>query len=310
MSQIADDALSGALDATLLRRLLRYLRPVWHVALAALVVLLLNSAVALVGPRVLQQAIDVAIPNKDPGLLVTLSLILAGALLAEFCTEYLGSVLTTVLGQRVMHDLRREIFAKLQVLSIPYFDRHPVGRLTTRVTSDVETLNELLSSGLVTVIGDLFTLFLILVMMAVMDWRLTLVACAVIPGVWLTAAIFRSRVRTAFSDIRARVARLNSYLQEHLAGMRVVQLFGREKAALEGFEKVNAEHLEAHLRSITIYAVFFPIIEVLGATAVALLLWYGGARTMGGTLTVGILAAFIQLTRRFFQPLQDLAEKF
>lgn len=310
MSQLADDAVTGAVDATLLRRLLRYLRPVWHVALGALAVLLLNSAVALVGPRVLQQAIDVAIPNKDPGLLVTLALIMAAALVAEFCTEYLGSVLTTVLGQRVMHDLRREIFGKLQRLSIPYFDRHPVGRLTTRVTSDVETLNELLSSGLVTVIGDLFTLFLILVMMAVMDWRLTLVACAVIPGVWLTAAIFRRRVRLAFSDIRVRVARLNSYLQEHLAGMRVVQLFGREKAALEGFEKVNADHLEAHLRSITIYAVFFPIIEVLGATAIALLLWYGGVRTVGGTLTVGILAAFIQLTRRFFQPLQDLAEKF
>ncbi|MBW8772114.1 MAG: ABC transporter ATP-binding protein, partial [Gemmatimonadetes bacterium] len=149
--------------------------------------------------------------------------------------------------------------------------------------------------------GDLFTLFLILVMMALMDWRLTLVACAVIPGVLLTASVFRARVREAFRDIRTRVARLNSYLQEHLAGMRVVQLFGREKAALDGFRQVNADHLEAQLRSITIYAVFFPIIEILAATAIALLLWYGGARALGGTLTVGILAAFIQLTRRFFQ---------
>jgi ATP-binding cassette, subfamily B, multidrug efflux pump len=310
MSQLADDTLDGTLDLTLLRRLLTYLRPVWLLALGALAVLLLSSGLNLVGPKVLQQAIDVAIPNKDSGLLGTLAAILAASLLLEFVTEYAGAVFTTLIGQRVMHALRREVFAKLQQLSIPYYDRHPVGRLTTRVTSDVETLNELLSSGVVTVIGDLFTLFLILVMMALMDWRLTLVACAVIPGVLLTASIFRSRVRQAFRDIRGKVARLNSYLQEHLAGMRVVQLFGREKAALDGFKGVNREHLDAHLRSITIYALFFPIIEVLSATALALLLWYGGARTMSATLTVGVLAAFIQLTRRFFQPLQDLAEKF
>ena len=310
MSQMADDAVGGQVDATLLRRLVKYLRSAWLLTLGALGALLVSSALNLVGPRVLQQAIDVAIPKHDTGLLATLAAVLAASLFLEFLTGYASAVLTTLIGQRVMHDLRREIFTKLQQLSIPYFDRHPVGRLTTRVTSDVETLNELLSSGLVTVIGDLFTLLLILGMMALMDWRLTLVACAVIPGVLLTASIFRSRVREAFRDIRTRVARLNSFLQEHLAGMRVVQLFGREQAALDGFKGVNADHLEAQLRSITIYAVFFPIIEVLAATAIALLLWYGGARALSGTLTVGILAAFIQLTRRFFQPLQDLAEKF
>ena len=310
MSQMADDAVGGTVDATLLRRLVKYLRSAWLLTLGALAALLVSSALNLVGPRVLQQAIDVAIPKHDTGLLATLAAVLAASLFLEFLTGYASAVLTTLIGQRVMHELRREIFAKLQQLSIPYFDRHPVGRLTTRVTSDVETLNELLSSGLVTVIGDLFTLLLILVMMALMDWRLTLVACAVIPGVLLTASIFRARVREAFRDIRTRVARLNSFLQEHLAGMRVVQLFGREEAALDGFKAVNEDHLEAQLRSITIYAVFFPIIEVLAATAIALLLWYGGARALGGTLTVGILAAFIQLTRRFFQPLQDLAEKF
>ena len=310
MSQMADDAVGVTVDATLLRRLVKYLRSAWLLTLGALAALLVSSALNLVGPRVLQQAIDVAIPKHDTGLLATLAAVLAASLFLEFLTGYASAVLTTLIGQRVMHELRREIFAKLQQLSIPYFDRHPVGRLTTRVTSDVETLNELLSSGLVTVIGDLFTLLLILVMMALMDWRLTLVACAVIPGVLLTASIFRARVREAFRDIRTRVARLNSFLQEHLAGMRVVQLFGREEAALDGFKAVNEDHLEAQLRSITIYAVFFPIIEVLAATAIALLLWYGGARALGGTLTVGILAAFIQLTRRFFQPLQDLAEKF
>jgi ATP-binding cassette subfamily B multidrug efflux pump len=310
VSQVAEDAVGAALDRTLLARLLRYLRPVWYLVAAALMVLLLNSALTLVAPRMLQQAIDVAIPNGDIALLVTLTMILAGSIVLQFGMEYSGALLTTLLGQRVMHELRREVFGKLQRLPIPYFDRHPVGRLTTRVTSDVETLNELLSSGLVTVIGDLFTLALILGMMAVLDWRLTLVACAVIPGVMLTAALFRRRVREAFRDIRAKLAKLNTYLQEHIAGMRVVQLFGREEASLEGFKTVNREHLDAHLRSITIYAVFFPIVEVLAASALALLLWYGGLRTADDTITVGVLAAFITLVRRFFQPLQDLAEKF
>ena len=310
MSGFAEDATGGELDTALLRRLLHYLRPVMGLAAGAFLALLASSALNLVGPRVLQQAIDVAIPQHDSGLLATLAVVLVVSLFLVFLADYAGAVLTTLIGQRVMHDLRIEIFTQLQRLSIPYFDRHPVGRLTTRVTSDVETLNELLSSGVVTVIGDVFTLAMILVMMALMDWRLTLVACAVIPGVLLTAAVFRSRVREAFRDIRTRLARLNSYLQEHLAGMRVVQLFGREKAAYDGFERVNAEHLEAHLRSITIYAVFLPVVELLSSLAIALLLWRGGARTLDHTLTVGVLAAFIQLTRRFFQPLQDLAEKF
>jgi ABC-type multidrug transport system, ATPase and permease components len=179
----------------------------------------------------------------------------------------------------------------------------------TRVTSDIETLNELFSAGLVTVFGDLFTLVAIMALMLVTDWRLALVAFAVIPLVWLTATVFRRQVREAFRDIRTRIARLNSFLQEHLSGMRLVQLFRREDASAAKFDALNRDHLSAHLRSITIYAVFFPVIEVLTAVALALLLYYGGLRVIGGTLTVGVLAAFIQLTRRFFQPLQDLSEK-
>jgi len=162
----------------------------------------------------------------------------------------------------------------------------------------------------VAIFGDLFTLLAIMTLMLVTDWRLALVAFAVIPLVWLTAFVFRRQVREAFRDIRVRLARLNSFLQEHLSGMRIVQLFGRERAAADAFAAVNRTHLDAHLRSITVYAVFFPIIEVLGSVAVALLLWYGGVRFANQTLTVGTLAAFIQLTRRFFQPLQDLSEKF
>lgn len=312
MSAVQDDPevpVTGY-DAALLRRLLRYIRPYRWLTALALLLLLVQSGLALIGPRLTEHALDVAIPHRDMGLLGLLAALYLGTMLVEFVVEYVGALLTTFIGQRVMYDLRMEIFAHLQRLSVQYFDRNPVGRLMTRVTSDVETLNELFSSGVVTIFGDAFTLFAIMGMMLAIDWRLALVTFAVIPLVWLTARIFRRRVREAFRDIRYRLARLNSYLQERLSGMRIVQLFGREESSAKRFAELNRDHLEAHLRSITIYAVFFPVVEVLTAVAMALLLWYGGLRVLDGTLTVGILAAFIQYTRRFFQPLQDLSEKF
>ena len=305
-----DEVLDKSYDARLLRRLLAYLRPYRGLALLAVLLLLGGAGLALVGPVLTQRALDVAIPARDIGLLGTLAALFLAALLLEFLIEYGQTLLTTYLGQRVMYDLRMQIFGHLQRLSISYFDRNPVGRLMTRVTSDVETLNELFSSGVVTVFGDVFTLLAIMTMMLLIDWRLALVTFAVIPLVWLTARIFRRRVREAFGDIRMRLARLNSYLQERLSGMRVVQLFGREADSAARFAELNQEHLEAHRRSITIYAVFFPVVELLTAVAMALLLYYGGLRALDGTITVGVLAAFIQLTRRFFQPLQDLSEKF
>jgi ATP-binding cassette subfamily B protein len=310
MSTATDEPLERGYDTGLLRRLLVYLRPHKVLTAAAVALLLVGAGLTLVAPALTQRALDVAIPNRDLGLLGTLAALFLVALALEFLAEYGQTLLTTYIGQRVMYDLRMQIFGHLQRLSIPYFDRHPVGRLMTRVTSDVETLNELFSSGVVTVFGDVFTLVAIMLMMLAIDWRLALVAFAVIPLVWLCASIFRTKVRTVFSDIRVRIARLNSFLQEHLSGMRVVQLFGREQPAAQEFSRINRDHLDAHLRSITIYAVFFPVIEVLTAVSLALLLWYGGLRTLGGTLSVGVLAAFIQLTRRFFQPLQDLSEKF
>jgi ATP-binding cassette subfamily B protein len=312
MSQISDDPVAGGrgYDAALLRRLLGYLRPYRWLTLGALALLVSQSALALVGPRLTQHALDVAVPKHDVGLLGLLAALYLATLILDLVVEYGGALLTTYIGQRVMYDLRMQIFGHLQRLSISYFDRNPVGRLMTRVTSDVETLNELFSSGVVTIFGDAFTILAIMGMMLAIDWRLALVTFAVIPLVWLTARIFRRRVREAFGDIRVRLARLNAFLQERLSGMRVVQLFGREDDSARRFGTLNREHLEAHLRSITIYAVFFPAVEVLTAVAMALLLWYGGLRVLDGTLTVGVLAAFIQYTRRFFQPLQDLSEKF
>jgi ATP-binding cassette, subfamily B, multidrug efflux pump len=305
-----DEAIDRGYDAALLRRLLVYIKPYRGLTSVAVLLLLVGAGLALVGPALTQRALDVAIPQRDLGLLGTLAALFLAALVLDFVVEYGQTLLTAYIGQRVMYDLRMQIFGHLQRLSISYFDRNPVGRLMTRVTSDVETLNELFSSGVVTVFGDVFTLLAIMTMMLVVDWRLALVTFSVIPLVWLTASIFRSRVRRAFRDIRFRLARLNAYLQERLSGMRVVQLFGREQDSAARFAQLNRDHLQAHLRSITIYAVFFPVVELLTAIAMALLLYYGGLRTLSGSLTIGVLAAFIQLTRRFFQPLQDLSEKF
>jgi ATP-binding cassette subfamily B protein len=304
-----EEPMGRAYDAKLFRRLLGFLRPHVRLVLAALVLLLLSAGLALVGPRLTQYALDVAIPRRDAGMLGGLAVIYLLALAFDFFADYGQTLLTTLIGQRVMLDLRTRIFGHLQRLSVSFFDRNPVGRLMTRVTSDVETLNELFSSGLVTVFGDIFTLAAIMGMMLLMNWRLALVAFSVIPLVWLTATLFRRHVREAFRDIRVRLARLNAYLQEQLSGMRVVQLFRRERAGYDEFDRLNQSQLEAHLRSITVYAVFFPVVEFLSSLALALLLWYGGMRALGGTLTVGVLAAFIQLSRRFFQPLQDISEK-
>lgn len=297
-------------DAALMRRLLSYVAPYKSTAVIALLLLLGTAGLTLVGPALTQRALDVAIPASNFGLLRTLALLFLASLVLEFLFDYGQAYLTAWMGQRVMADLRLTVFSHLQRLSVSYFDRNPVGRLMTRVTSDVETLNELFSSGVVTVFGDIFTLVAIVANMLIVDWRLALVAFAVIPLMMLAAFTFRKLVRDSFSDIRVRVARLNAFLQEHLTGMRVVQLFGREEAEAKAFARVNNEHLKAHLRSITVYAVFFPVVEFLTSVALALLLWRGGARALEGTLTVGVLAAFIQLTRRFFQPLQDLSEKY
>jgi ATP-binding cassette subfamily B protein len=306
----AEEPETRAYDAALAHRLLQYLHPYRWPTILAVVLLLLLSALALVPPALTQRALDVAVPHRDIGLLATLAGLYGTTLVLEFTLEWSSSVLTTWIGQGVMADLREQLFGHLQRLSIPFFDRNPVGRLMTRVTSDVETLNEVFTSGIVTVFGDCFTLVAIMAMMLYTDWRLALVAFGVIPFVILVAAYFREGTRTAFRDIRLRLARLNSYLQEQLSGMRVIQLFGREARSAQGFAAINQEHLEAHLRSITVYALFFPAIELLTAVALAALLWYGGLRAAGTGLTIGVLAAFIQLTRRFFQPLQDLSEKY
>src|SRR5690606_17735713 len=305
-----EEALGKAYDARLMRRLLRYLRPYrWRVA-AAVAVLLAGAALELVGPWLTKVALDRAIPDRDTTLLAGLAVAYLVALALAFLFEYAQTLLTTWIGQRVMYDLRREIFGHLQRLSLPFFDRNPVGRLMTRVTNDVEVLNELFSSGVVTVFGDVFTLLFIVGAMFALDWRLALVTLAVLPLVAGAAFFFRGRIRRAYRDIRVRLARINAFLQERITGITVIQLFGREEETRGRFREINRDHLDAHLRSITYYALFFPVIEVLTAVALALIIAYGGIGILGGTVSVGVVAAFLQYARRFFRPIQDLSEKY
>lgn len=305
-----EDEIGKVYDPRLARRLLAYTRPYGWLVTGAVALLLIEGALQLVGPLLTRSVIDEAIPAGDTGAVARATVLFSLALAGSFVAQYGETLLTARLGQFVMHDLRSQLFAKLQRLPIRYFDRTPVGRLVTRVTSDVEALNEMFTAGVVSGLGDLFTLLAIGTLMLVADWRLALSAFAVIPFVYITSHFFRQRVRIAYREIRAAVARINAYLQERVTGMPVVQLFGREPQERRAFDALNAAHFEAHRRSIRYYAVYFPAVELLTTVALAALV-VGAAGRVGATgLTVGTVAAFLQLVRRFFQPLQDLADKF
>lgn len=310
MDHHEEEALGKAYDARLMRRLLKYLRPYrWRVA-AAILLLLFAAAIELVGPYLTKVALDRAIPAHDRTLLGQLAGIYLLAMLASFALEAMQKLLTMRLGQSVMFDLRRELFRHMQRLGVPFYDRNPVGRLITRVTGDVEVLNELFSSGVITLFGDVFTLVVIAGAMLLIDWRLALVMFTVLPAAIFAAGIFRSRIRDAFRDIRVRVARINAYLQERISGVAIVQLFGRERDAGQRFREITNDHLQAHLRSVTYYALFFPVIEILTTVSFALAIVYGGHRILGSSATVGTLTAFFFWGRRFFRPIQDLSEKY
>ena len=305
-----EDVVGKVYDARLVRRLSVYVRPYLWLVAAAFGCLMLDGLLQLVGPLMTQRVIDVALPNHDTALVVRAALLFAASLVVAFACQYGETMLTGLLGQRVMRDLRRDIFGHVQRLPVVFFDRNPVGRLVTRVTSDVESLNELFTAGVVAGAGDVFTLLAISVAMVVTDWRLALAAFAVIPFVYAASHVFRAKVRGSYRDIRTRLARINAYLQERITGMRIVQLFGRERTEAERFEELNRGHLQANLDSIKYYALYFPVIEILTTIALASLIVAGARRVEINTLTVGTVGAFLQLVRRFFQPLQDLSDKF
>jgi ATP-binding cassette subfamily B protein len=305
-----EEIVGRAYDARLIRRLLKYLRPYSLRIVLATLLLLISTLAQLAGPWLTKIAIDNHIMTKDlPGLLRIVWLFI-GILVAQFILQYFQIYIMQWVGQKTMYDLRMAIFNRLEHLGLSFFDKNPVGRLVTRVTSDVQALNELFTSGVVAVFGDLILLFGIMAFMFKLNWKLALVTMAVLPAIFTASIIFRIKVRKAFRRIRTRVARLNAFLQEHVSGMWVVQSFAAEKRTFEKFDTINSDLKEHHLKTVFYFAIFFPVVEVLGAVSIALIVWYGGGQIIQGALTFGALAAFIQLSELFFHPIRDLSEKY
>jgi ATP-binding cassette subfamily B protein len=305
-----EDVIGKAYDARLMRRLLRYLRPHTGAVALAFVVILGGSLVELAQPWITQQAIDKYIATGDAAGLSRMGLLFLALILAAFGFDYVQTSVLQLTGQKIMHTLRMQVYTHLQRVDLAFYDRNPVGRMMTRVTTDVDALNDMFASGVVTVFGDLLVLVGIMAAMIVMNWRLALVAFTVLPLIGLTTAWFRKNVRESYRQVRGLVARLNAFLQEHITGMATVQLFVQEARTFDRFDEINRSHRDVNIASIFYYAVFYPVIEILAALSGALIIWIGGGWALEHVVTIGVLVAFLQYSRRFFQPISDLSEKF
>jgi len=328
-----EEVLGKAYDSRLMRRLLTYLHPYKIEVAAALAATVLKSAADVTGPYLLMLTVDKylapkvgrhsvldrwlsANPWTGVGQIAGLYLFL---LVFAFLLEYVQIYLMQWTGQKVMFDLRSQIFRHLQRMHIGFYDRNPVGRLVTRVTTDVDALNEMFTSGVVAIFEDAFVLVGIMAVMLYIKWWLALITFAVLPLILMVTKVFRKYVRDSYRRIRVAIARINAYLQEHVSGMVVLQLFNREKTAFDRFSKINASHMEAYKDAILAYAVYYPVVELLSSTATACVIWFGGSAVLRAAaiqpaprnaVTLGVLLAFIQYAQRFFRPIQDLSEKY
>ncbi len=310
-----EEAIGKAYDLVIARRLLGYLKPYLRILVPALVLTLVLNALRITQPKFTQYAIDWYILPRDLTGLKWLALGFLVVLLLTFIFSYAQAVLLETVGQRVMYDLRSELYNKLQHQEVAYFDRHPVGRIMTRLTSDVDALNELFTSGVIDVLGDVVMIFAIVGIMLWMDWRLTLVTLVTVPLLFAATTWFRQHARRGYDLVRTRIARINAFLQEHLSGAQTVQIFNREAKSLRQFHDINDDHRRAHIETIFYYAVFFPLVDLIGAVGVALIIWYGGSRVMQNTpfsevLSLGALVAFIQYSQQLFQPIRDISDKY
>jgi ATP-binding cassette subfamily B protein len=305
-----DEVLGKAYDARLMRRLLQYLRPYWRQVVLAFVTIIVSAVASLVQPYLIKVAIDRYISQRQMAGLDGLAALYLTVLAASFAAEYFQTWTLQLTGQRIMYDLRMAIYRHLQRLDLRYYDRNPVGRLMTRVTSDVDVLNDLFTSGVVTIFGDVFTLAGIMGVMLWMNWRLALVAFSVLPLIFFVTQWFRRNVRDSYRTVRGLIARINAFLQENITGMSTVQLFRRERLNFARFDTIDREHRDANIDSIFYYAVFYPAIEIVSTLATSLIIWYGGGSVLRQTLTLGALVAFVQYSQRFFRPISDMSEKF
>ena len=306
-----DDEITGkAYDSHLFKRLLKFAVPYKNLVFSGIVLTLLASFLQLAGPYLTKLAIDNYIAVKNlPGLYFILFIYLLVMILV-FITQFSQIYITQYFGQKLMYDLRSKVFRHLQSLSLKFFDKNPVGRLMTRVTSDVESLNQMFTQGIVTIFGDIFLLFGVIVALVYLDYQLALWTFSVIPILFIITFIFRAQVRNAFREIRKWIARINSYMQENLTGMSIIQVFNRSEKNYKIFADINDKHTQANVQTVFYYAVFYPAIELVSAIAIALVIWRGGIFKLQGATTFGALVAFIQYAQMFFRPISDLSEKY
>ncbi len=297
-------------DGRLLRRIVRYLAPYkWWVLIA----FALTAGASFLGPlrpRLVQEAIDGYIVPGDLEGLQGIVLLLVAALIGEGVFSLLQGYLTQWVGQHAIYDLRTAVFRHIQRQPLRFFDRTPVGRLITRTTSDVEALSDVLSAGLVVILGNLFRIAFILYFMFSLNWALALVVLGVMPVMAYGVFLFRSKVRVQYRETRKQVSRLNSFLQEHISGMHIVQAFNREREEMKRFSGINQEHRAAQIKTIFYFALFWPMVDIVASTALGLVIWFGGLQAMAGTLTIGVLIAFIQFSRQFFEPIRNLSDQY
>jgi ATP-binding cassette subfamily B protein len=322
-----EEILGKAYDARLMRRLLVYLRPYWRMTLFALVAILLFGILQAVPPYLLKVEVDRYLDpagrsqlprflasflshNPAVGIAQIVFVLLLPTVVLTFGLEFAQSFAMQLVGQQVMYDMRKQLFAHLQRLQMSFFDRNPVGRLVTRVTTDVDVLNDLFASGVVALFGDVFSLFSIVVVMLKLDWKLAFLTFSVLPVIVVVTGAFRKAVRESYRRIRVAIARINAYLQEQITGMVVVQLFNREDTSYQEFEKINRSHMEAYKDSILAYGLFYPAVDLLGTVAVGIILYLGGGMALRNLVTIGTAIAFIQYSQRFFRPIQDLSDKY
>jgi len=301
---------SKAVDSILIRRLYYFFEPYKWWAVLAIGLTLSAAFLGTVRPKLTQIAVDDYISIGDIDGLFWIITLLGLALAGEFIILVANTYITRWFGQGALFGLRNAVFAKIQSLHVQFFDKNPIGRLITRTTSDIEALSELLSDGIVNMIGDLFRIFFILYFMLMMSWELTIIAILVLPILFYSTFWFKGKVRVAFLNVRDQIARLNSFVQEHINGIAIVQLFNREQKQKDHFESINEEHKDAHIQTIFYFSIFWPVVEVLASLAMALVVWYGGARALMDQVTFGVLLAFIQYVRQFFNPIRGLSEKY
>ena len=297
-------------DGRLLRRIVRYLAPYKWWVLVAFVLTAGASFLGPLRPRLVQEAIDGYIVPGDLEGLQGIILLLVGALVGEGIFSLMQGYLTQWIGQHAIYDLRTKVFRHIQRQPLRFFDRTPVGRLITRTTSDVEALSDVLSAGLVVILGNLFRIAFILYFMFSLNWVLALVVLGVMPVMAYGVFLFRSKVRVQYRETRKQVARLNSFLQEHISGMHIVQAFNREREEMKRFSGINHEHRAAQIKTIFYFALFWPMVDIVASTALGLVIWFGGLQAMAGTLTIGVLIAFIQFSRQFFEPIRNLSDQY